>query len=125
MAARVIETREMTGEELREWERDQADLQWWQEHSTELVHEHAGKYAAAFEGQLLVGGSIREVLELAHQIAPDRNPCVHHISGGKGKRLYGGWASLQEPSGQTINTTAVKPVERGDTGEEVRKLWLL
>ena len=90
MPARLIESRALTPEERWEWEREQADLEWWKAHYAELLREHAGKYAVVLDGRAIPGDSPREVFAEADKIAPGRMPCLHHLSNAEGVRLYGG-----------------------------------
>ena len=90
MSARVVETRELSAAEQREREREQADLRWWQAHAPELLRAYPGKYVVVLDGQTIVGNTPGEVYAKADSVAPDRMPCLHHLSSGKGPRLYGG-----------------------------------
>ncbi len=79
MSFTVVRTEEITSEELRQFQQDEADYEWLSAHASEIEAQYKGKFIAVVNQQLFVGESWEEAQAKAQAAFPDREPIVEHI----------------------------------------------
>jgi hypothetical protein len=75
----VVQTEEVTAEELQKFQQDEADYEWLSAHAQEIETQHKGKFIAVVNHQLFIGESWKEAQAKAKAAFPDRDPIVEYI----------------------------------------------